>query len=509
MKSLAEVVSAFPREVVERYSFHQAHYEGALKPITGVVCREHGPFQQYAAQFRKGRGCPSCGADQRIQSRKTPAQEYFEKVSEIHGGKYDYSKSVYERMNSKITVVCPVHGEFSISANHHYYRKQGCGLCEAEAKKERILNYRHLSSQAKINNTGKDFFDKCREVHGGKYIYPNQEYRGAKEKVTAVCPLHGEFQQAAWAHLSGKGCFECGAADPKWERELLEFLESNGCSVQRRMRILDGKEIDLWIEDRKFGIELHGLHWHTEATRHKDYHREKWQIASDKGIRLIQVFEDEWLEKSEIIKNRLLAMLGKAKTYHARKCQVQKVESAVGRKFLEQTHIQGGSVASLYYALMHDQEIVAVASFGLARAGSMLNVTGNGAWEVIRYSSSGRVQGGFSKLFAAFLREVNPVQVISYCDLRYGDGRLYQSTGFTLDSITPPDYWWVPNGKVQRVARYVTQKHKIPHHPILKKFYEPGMTESQVCHAAGWQKIYGVGHQKWVWKPIDPPSPTC
>lgn len=509
MKSLSEVIAAFPLEVVQRYDFTQANYEGALKPITGVLCPDHGSFQQYAAQFRKGRGCPSCGADQRVQSRKTPSQAYFDKVAEIHGGKYDYSQTVYERMNSKIVVRCPIHGEFSISANHHYYRKQGCGLCEAEAKKQRILNYRHLSAQAKINNTGKDFFDKCHEAHGGKYIYPEQEYRGAKEKITAICPAHGEFQQAAWAHLSGKGCFECGAADPKWERELLEFLESHKFVVQRRARILDAKEIDLFIPDRKFGIELHGLHWHTETTRHKDYHREKWQVADEKGIRLIQIFEDEWLDKSGIIKNRLLAMLGKSDTIYARKCAVKLVEASAGKKFLDKTHIQGGSVASLYYALFYGDDIVAVASFGHARSGSMSHVAGTGAWEVIRYSSMGRIQGGFSKLFAAFLRDVNPSEVISYCDLRYGDGKLYQSTGFILDSITQPDYWWVPNGKVQRIPRYVTQKHKMQNHPILKQYYAPGKTEAQICHDAGWAKIYGVGHQKWVWKPIDPLSPTC
>lgn len=500
MKSLADVIAAFPQEVAERYDFTQADYAGALKPITGVVCAVHGEFQQYAAQFRKGRGCPSCGANQRTEARKTPSQEYFEKVSELHGGKYDYSESLYEKMNGKIVVKCPEHGAFTISANHHYYRKQGCGLCEAESKKQRILNYRHLSSQAKINNTAVDFFERCNAAHDGKYAYPDQEYRGAKEKIRINCPVHGEFMQAAWAHLSGKGCFECGAADPKWERDMMEFLQSCDESVVRRARILDGKEIDLFLPERKFGIELHGLHWHTEATRHKDYHRQKWEIANQQGIRLIQIFEDEWLEKSEIIKQRLLAMLGRGGVLYARKCRVEKVDSSVGKAFLDGTHIQGGGLASQYYALFHNECVVAVASFGRARAGSMANFTTNGAWEVIRYASVGRVQGGFSKLFAAFLKDVQPDEVISYCDLRYGDGKLYQATGFILDSITQPDYWWVPNGKIKRIARYVTQKHKIASHPVLKEYYSAGMTETQVCHAAGWQKIYGVGHQKWLWK---------
>lgn len=127
-------------------------------------------------------------------------------------------------------------------------------------------------------------------------------------------------------------------------------------------------------------------------------------------------------------------------------------------------------------------------------------VSGAGdTWEVIRYASTGRVRGGFSKLFKNFIELYQPERVVSYCDLRYGDGRLYAATGFVLDGVTDPDYWWVPNGKIVRVPRYQTQKHKLSVHPVLKNFYDPTKTEVEICHAAGWYRIYGVGHQRWVW----------
>lgn len=64
------VISKFPAEVQERYDFSNAIYTGALVRIEGCVCPIHGEFSQYAAQFRKGRGCPQCGAEQRAQSKK-------------------------------------------------------------------------------------------------------------------------------------------------------------------------------------------------------------------------------------------------------------------------------------------------------------------------------------------------------------------------------------------------------------------------------------------------------
>lgn len=64
------VIAKFPPEVCERYDFTNAAYTGALERITGVICPVHGGFSQYSAQFRKGRGCPSCGAVTRAAKKK-------------------------------------------------------------------------------------------------------------------------------------------------------------------------------------------------------------------------------------------------------------------------------------------------------------------------------------------------------------------------------------------------------------------------------------------------------
>lgn len=507
MKTFSEVKAQFPQDVQDRYDFSNAEYTGALERIKNVICPEHGVFSQYAAQFRKGRGCPECGANARTKSRRTPAEDYIDKVTEVHGGKYDYSNIGFVRMNAPITVICPEHGKFTISANHHYYRKQGCGKCETEAKRVRIVQYRHLSADAKITNTAKGFFDRCMAVHDHKYTYPEQEYKGAKQKLVAICPVHGEFEQAAWAHLSGKGCAKCGAADPKWERDIYAITTGLGFEVVRSAPVLDGKHIDLYIPDRKIGIELHGLRWHTANKRGVSYHRDKWVSANAHGIRLIQVFEDEWAEKSHIVQNRIEAVLGICSKYAARKCQVESLSATEGRAFLEAHHLQGSGNASAYYGLYKDGVLLAVASFCPSRSGAMTGAKKEGEWEVLRYASIGRVQGGFSRLFKQFLRDTNPSKVISYCDLRYGDGRLYEAAGFMLDSITEPDYWWVPAGKVQRVPRYVTQKHKLKTHPILAQYFSETKTEAQICAEAGWEKIFGVGHQKWIWmKTVDKPN---
>lgn len=69
-KGFDEVYAKFPQEMRDYYDFTNAVYAGALTRIEGCVCPKHGVFSQYAAQIRKGRGCPSCGAEVRGQKKK-------------------------------------------------------------------------------------------------------------------------------------------------------------------------------------------------------------------------------------------------------------------------------------------------------------------------------------------------------------------------------------------------------------------------------------------------------
>lgn len=70
VSAISMVIDKFPDEVKQRYDFTNAVYTGALNRITGCKCKVHGEFSQYAAQFRKGRGCPECGGDERAKSKK-------------------------------------------------------------------------------------------------------------------------------------------------------------------------------------------------------------------------------------------------------------------------------------------------------------------------------------------------------------------------------------------------------------------------------------------------------
>lgn len=76
-KPFSDVLAKFPQEIQDKYDFSNAVYTGALNRIEGCVCLNHGVFSQYAAQFRKGRGCPSCGGDKRAESKRKQMKEFW------------------------------------------------------------------------------------------------------------------------------------------------------------------------------------------------------------------------------------------------------------------------------------------------------------------------------------------------------------------------------------------------------------------------------------------------
>lgn len=463
-----------------KYTYENTVYVRSADKIE-VTCPTHGAFLVTANNHVSASnlcGCPECYGNKKIS-----VSQFIDKAKAIHEGKYDYSLSQFTNSQKHIQIICPEHGVFKQTPTRHLAGR-GCQICGGTARQ----------SKQKL-------IDRALAVHGDIYDYSQVSNSArATDNVTIICKLHGPFQQKLKLHISREyGCVQCGQKS-KSEFELAEYLAELTTVERRNKSIIKPKEIDIWLPNEQIGIEFHGIYWHT-ADRVANLHREKWEMAQSKGIRLIQIFEDEWLNKKDIVKARLSAMLGKSPRVGARSTEVKEIDWVIAKSFLDTTHIQGaGASACKRYGLFSKGNLVAVGTFANARTGSMVRDVNSSDWEVLRYASIGTVVGGFSKLFSQFLKDSDAKVVVSYCDLRYGDGNLYKSTGFNLSHITPPDYWWVPKNKTERVSRYAVQKLKMKdvNHP-LNAYYSDDKSESEICKSAGWKKIFGVGNQKWVW----------
>lgn len=442
-----------------------AAWNGSKSKIP-IWCREHQVFfVQQAANHMNGQGCPQCGATRYRAKRvlKTPVDDF----RRVHGDRYDYSRVIYVNTKTKVEIICSKHGSFLQSPNQHLLG-QGCPHCfRGEVGDQRTTEYVET------------FAERAVKIHSGAYAIIKMPTH-SHDTVILHCPKHGEFEQKAFSHLDGHGCWSCGQRAQVDQREVAAFIESLGVTIEHENRkVLGGLHIDIWCPEKKIGVEYHGSHWHTED-RIGDRHREKYDRAVAANIRLIQLFDFEWKERRPAVENRLRAAFSGGASIGARDCGVSKIKFP--RQFLDIYHTQGaGSYTQSAYGLSIKDELVAVLTAGSARFG-------HEGWEVHRYASKGRVTGGFSRLFSAFVREHNPARVTSFCDLRWGNGRMYEQSGFVLSHVTVPDYWYV-DLRGQRISRYAVQGRP------------KGISEKQWVTDNGYRKALGVGHQCWIWTP--------
>lgn len=195
----------------KNYDYSQVKYVNA-KTLVNIICPEHGIFSLSPnALLSKKRinACPKCTNP----NANMTTEEFIKKAKEVHGDKYDYSKTKYVDSKTKVSIICPEHGEFELIPSLHL---KGCGC--------------HVCRYHNTSTTLDNFISKSKEIHGDKYDYSKVNYIDNNTKVCIICHEkdeygreHGEFWQTPSNHLAGKGCKKCSK---KHRLSLAEFIET-------------------------------------------------------------------------------------------------------------------------------------------------------------------------------------------------------------------------------------------------------------------------------------------
>lgn len=181
-----------------KFDYSKVEYNGSHTKVS-ILCQEHGEFHQSPTNHLSGNGCPKCAWKYNYgKYRLTTLETFLSQAKEIHSEKYDYSKVEWKNTRTKITIICPIHGEFTQMPQNHIRLKCGCRKCGRETTKFKVTKY----------NT--DYFIKnAIKIHGVKYNYINSQCYSATDKVEINCSVHGTFKQIANQHLQGHGCPKC------------------------------------------------------------------------------------------------------------------------------------------------------------------------------------------------------------------------------------------------------------------------------------------------------------
>ena len=119
-----------------KYDYSKVNYINSKTKIC-IICPEHGEFLQTPASHINGRGCPLCANIQKKVKKLSNTTNFIKKARQIHGDKYDYSKTEYMNIDTKVCIICPKHGEFWQRPYSHL-SNEGCPHCR-ESKLEKTI----------------------------------------------------------------------------------------------------------------------------------------------------------------------------------------------------------------------------------------------------------------------------------------------------------------------------------------------------------------------------------
>jgi hypothetical protein len=278
------------------------------------------------------------------------------------------------------------------------------------------------------------------------------------------------------------------------ESEVYDFIISiyDGEVIRNdRSTVRDDKqryELDLYLPELNLAIEYNGLYWHSEDMVGKYYHRNKVNACNKKNIHLINIWEDDWKWRNDIVKSILSANIGKNNVIYARKCEVSIItDKNMVKDFFEMNHIQGYATNTIVYGLKYDGELVSAVLF----------LYMDNKWVLQRFCNKlyTNIVGGATRLLKYFMNDNDPKTIITYCGRDIFRGHVYEKMGFKNMGVQTVTYTFFKQNENIRIHRRSLQKKRLEKHGIKTD----GKTYKQLMSESGYLKIYDGGLIKFEW----------
>lgn len=267
---------------------------------------------------------------------------------------------------------------------------------------------------------------------------------------------------------------------------------------------MNGLELDLYDPMSKTALEYHGVAWHC-GDRDRGLQKTKADLCEANGVHLIQLYDTEWLQKKDIVKDKLDAIFHKdMRRLFARKLKVMDITGGREiRPFLDRNHIQGYAAHHWAVGLWNGLELVAVCTFkygtGLSMGGQRENT--QKYWELNRYATKlgYSVVGGLSRCVKAFFRSHPEVEeVFSFADRRWTSTvrSAYSSSGFVEVERAAPNYQYTDRNPMHELKnkQHYRKCHIAKEHPEV---YSDEKTEKQMAMELGMYQIWDAGKIKY------------
>lgn len=368
----------------------------------------------------------------------------------------------YKNQSTHFLVQCLKHEEHRYNVSWGSLKlKNGCAMCKGHHKTLEFIK---------------------EEIAKEEYICLAESYVNAHTLFSIKCPNknHGIYLTTWNKWTNSVRCPKCN--ENKVEKEISALFDSLNIKFDPlNKEVIGPLELDFYLPEHKLAIEHCGLFWHSEKFKDKNYHLTKLERCQKKGIRLLTIYADEWIDKKEIIISRIKNLLGISHVVYARKCLLKEISLEEACRFLNKNHLQGFSKSIKAWGLYYDDELVSALTIGKHHR------QGKHPWVLNRFCNklNTTVVGGASKLLKA-TKEFRPL--ISWADLRWSEGNVYEKLGFKLEAVLPPDYCYTDKRvRISKQALKKTKEEKLT-----------GKTEHDLRLEQGYLRLWDCGKQRWL-----------
>jgi hypothetical protein len=432
----------------DKYDYSLIEYINKKSNIK-IICPIHGLFEQTPDNHLSGKGCKHCGGTFKMNN-----ESFIVKAKKIHNDKYDYSLVDYKKSSTNIKIICPNHGLFEQTPNNHISKGYGCRKCSVDV----------IDTES--------FIIKAKKIHNNKYDYSLVDYKKSSTNIKIICPNHGIYEQMPMVHLKNFGCKKCSNNGISIkEKEVVSFIKLlNIKLIENDLKILGGKELDIYLPNNNLAIEYNGLYWHSDLFLNNDYHLNKTNLCENKGIKLLHIFEDEWLDNKKIIKSIIKNSLNLIDNkIHSNECEIKLINKPESIDFLNKNNIQKNIKTKINLGLFYNNELITLSTFNNYNK-KINNIKSKDNYELTSFTNKidFHVVDGYKILLDYFIKYYKPINIICSVDRRWGGYDIYESLGFKFIKDTKPNYWYL-------IINNKNERHKYKNNLEIKnKIYDSG-----------------------------------
>ena len=343
---------------------------------------------------------------------------------------------------------CSLNNEIvNYKKNKTWLKKYGCNHIfqneKIKLKIQNTLRKKHnndlITNQGQVHLT-KDIIEK---INSKEFLY--NEYVINKKTYSEIARDVGVSTRTIWLHAKSFNIqSRTSSFRSSYENDIMSFIPSNFIILKNVKDIIPPYELDLYLPDYKLAIEFNGIYWHSHNNEKNNVinrHYIKTKLCKRKNIKLLHIFENEWINKTkrQVWKSIINNKLNKNISLNINDCNIQDIKDInIINNFINDNSITCLDKFNLCVGLYNNNELLSIL-YGYYKNNKLISdfCTKNNHF----------IKNSKKELIDFFIQKYKPYKIITKIDLRYNDITDYEELNMKYIRYEKPTFMYIKNNK--------------------------------------------------------------